>query len=300
MNRLYSLLFLLWVVPPLINGCFEPGNSTAPNYGINQKKRVVALMPSLAELTEKLLSDSQEWKLVGYPTSTSLVARENQELALIGPYHKLNIEKIVSLRPDLVLASRSGNLEDQILQLRHHGMRVEVFDFERIGQVIKSIRLVADLLGEGQVGATLARSVEKGISEIKIRAATRGKKGVSKTRLVIQLGMDPLIVAGGESYLTEICDLVYAENIFSGVREKYPRVSVEQLLAANPDMILIVDFDGSSLNIREITDKWKRFSRLTAVNRHQILPFRSDSLFRPSHKIMDGIEQLERTVHSAP
>src|SRR6478672_2161638 len=113
-------------------------------WGAEKPRRIVTLAPSLAELAADLAGEKIE-RIVGVSEYTDFPPAL-KKVESIGPYHKFNLEKVVSLKPDLVLATSDGNSRDQVLHLRELGVPVVVVETQSLAQVVSSIRLIGQAM----------------------------------------------------------------------------------------------------------------------------------------------------------
>jgi iron complex transport system substrate-binding protein len=259
----------------------------------DQPRRIVTLIPSLGELAADL-SGTELSRIVGvsehtdYPPGLARVER-------IGPYNRVNIERVMALKPDLVLASVDGNIKDQVLHLRELGLPVVVVSTETIDQVPASIRLVAKSLGAPAAGEAMAERFRAGLERVRERGRTRAANGRRK-RVALQLGEDPLIVIGSKSFLHGALDAVGAENIFAESSAHYPRPSIETVLQRDPDAIVVLALGDEPERFRKMAARWGHYPGLRAVKGKQVSVLQADPLLRPTLRLLEGLALLERTL----
>lgn len=153
-------------------------------------KRIITLVPSLGELAAEILQ-ADSGRIVGvseytdYPPSL-------RDVVSVGAYTRINIEKISSLKPDLVLATKDGNPKDQVLHLREIGIPVLVVSTLSLREVSDSIQLVSDALGFSTRGTYLVQRLQRGIDNIKKHSTNRPSR-----KILLQLDDNPLVVVGG-------------------------------------------------------------------------------------------------------
>ena len=152
-------------------------------------------------------------------------------VASIGQYSRFNLEKVVGLKPDLVLATLDGNPKDQVLHLRELGVPVVVVATASLKDVEGSMRLVGQAMGVAEDGRRMAERFTTGLS--RIRAA--GRRHFRAANVLLQLGDDPLVVAGGGSFLQDALEAVGARNVYGDADTHYPRPSLEDVVHRDPD-----------------------------------------------------------------
>lgn len=257
--------------------------------------RVVTMTPALAEIASAI--GLQSTNIVGVSEYTDFPA-ELKGKPSIGPYSKPNLEKIVGLKPDLVLASEDGTPHELIARLRKIMIPVMVIKTEGLDSVEASYRLLGSAFGQEFQSKLALDSLHEKIFSLKARATAREKDRARKLSVVIQVGEDPLIVAGGKNFLSEGLNILGVINTYFDAKTAYPRVSVEDVLKKNPDFILIIALGNDSAVFERAKKRWSSFSTLTAVREKHIFIVRSDALVRPGPRFPDGIGELEAVMFS--
>jgi len=272
-------------------GALELTDATKTKITIRKEpKRIVTLAPSLGELVADLLDENMN-RLVGvsdftdYPPSL-------QKIESVGPYSGFNIEKVASLKPDLVIGTKDGNPKDKVLFLRELGITVLVVSTENFNEIDDSIKLVSTALGKKEKGNQLVRQLRSGINRIHSRS-----KNKNKYRVLLQINGDPLIVVGKRSFLNEALKTVGAENIYGDLNKRYPKISIEDVVNKNPDVILILALGHNLKLFQKHAINWKRFKNIKAVKNNRIHVVSGDELLRPSIRLLEGLAILERTLY---
>lgn len=260
----------------------------------DRPERVVTLAPSLGELAADIAGDELS-RIVGVSEYTDFPAALGK-VESVGPYHRFNLEKVRALKPDLVLATLDGNSRDQVLHLRELGVPVVIVrtgDFAEVGQ---SIRLVARALGDPARGEQMAAQLARGLERIRARARER----VGRPKVMIQIGDQPLVVAGSQSFLQDALEAIGAANAYGDVKAGYPRPSLEDVVSRDPDRILVLVLDASSLGFfKEAAARWARFPRMKAVSAKRVSVHQNDMVLRPTLRLLEGLARLEKAVHGA-
>jgi iron complex transport system substrate-binding protein len=255
-------------------------------------ERIVTLAPSLGELAADL-SGSHLEKIVGvseytdYPPVLSKVAS-------IGSYARFNLERVVALKPDLVLATLDGNPKDQVLHLRELGIPVVVVATSTLDDVSRSMRLVAQAMGVSEQGEQMAARFAAGLRNIRDRAAHREGP---KPRVVLQLGDDPLVVAGHGSFLQEALETVGAQNLYGDGATHYPRPALEDVVHRSPDVIIVLALGHDLTSFDAMAARWAQFSSLKAVKSRQVRVLQGDAILRPTLRLLEGLSLLEKAVY---
>ncbi|MCC7442868.1 MAG: ABC transporter substrate-binding protein [Bdellovibrionales bacterium] len=255
-------------------------------------KRVVTLAPSLAELAADVLGAELD-AIVGVSEYTDY-PRALERATKVGPFHRFNLESVVALKPDLVLATADGNPSDRVLRLQELGLNVVVVDTSTLAGVEHSFRLAGLSLGRPKDGEALAGRFKAGLQAFRGRAAARA--GLAP-RVLFQLDREPLVSVGGGTFLQEALSALGAENALSDLRTRYPRPALEEVVRRDPDWILILAMDGrESGAFRRMADDWKPFTGMKAVKAGQVRVLDASELGRPSMRLLSGLSRLEREL----
>ncbi|OFZ20611.1 MAG: hypothetical protein A2X94_11355 [Bdellovibrionales bacterium GWB1_55_8] len=257
----------------------------------SRPERIITLVPSLGELTADLLGEELP-RLIAVADQTDYPPAL-AKLAKVGAYHRFNIEAVAGLKPDLVLASTDGNAKDQVLRLRELGVPVVVVETGDFNQIAQSMRLVARALGRPQRGEEMAAQFMRGVESIRARA--RSRKG-TPPKVLLQVGSNPLVVAGPKSFLHEALITVGAENIYADSSSRYPRPSLEDAVHRRPDVILVVSMGPSPVPARNSVESWKAFPEIPAVKNGRLHLLLGDSLVRPTLRLLEGLSLLEKGI----
>jgi iron complex transport system substrate-binding protein len=259
-------------------------------------KRIVSTAPSITELLYALgLGD----RVVGVDRF-SRYPPEALRKPKIGDYANPNLEAIAALRPDLViiptnpvkLAERLGTLRLKVLEV----------DQESIAKLYESFRIVGEAAGARAQAAKLESAVRGQLEAVRMRAAP-----LKKTRMMFVVGrtpnrLDGLIVVGQASYLNEIIALAGGENVFRDAVASYPGVSLEEVLARNPDVIVDMGDMADTVGVtdehkREVTSLWGRLNSVAAVKQHRVFAAASDIYVEPGPRVVDAAKAFLEMLH---
>jgi iron complex transport system substrate-binding protein len=259
-------------------------------------RRIVSTAPSITELLYALgLGD----RVVGVDRF-SRYPPEAQRKAKVGDYVNPNLETIASLRPDLVIIPTNPvKLAERLAVLR---LKVLEIDQDTIAKLYESFRMVGQATGATAQAAQLAATVRGQLEAVRMRAAP-----LKKTRMMFVVGrtpnrLDGLIVVGQASYLNEIIALAGGDNIFRDAVAPYPGVSLEEVLARNPDVIIDMGDMADTVGVteehkREVTSLWERLSSVAAVKQHRVYAVASDIYVEPGPRVVDAAKAFLEMLH---
>ena len=254
----------------------------------------MTLVPSLAELASDLLGNDLD-RIVGVSEYTRYPAVLTKR-ASVGPYFRPNLESILALKPDLVLATVDGNPKETILRLRELHVPVLVVRTGTLEEIYASMKLLGDALDRRAAADQMVVRLQAGASEIRERSAKRA----SRRRVLIQLQEDPVIVAGGKSFLGQMVNLIGADLLYADASQPYPVVSIEDILSKKPDAIVIIAMDRlDDPRFLAIGRRWKTFTGVPAVVKGRIRVLSGDRVTRPTLKLLEGLSLLEKAVYGS-
>ena len=249
--------------------------------------RIIALAPSITEIIYDL---GQEKKLVGV-TQFSTYPPEAKSLPRVGSYIRLDIEKIVSLKPDLCLATKDGNPKHIVDKIVSLGIPVYVINPRNLQQIMDTITGIGSLLHAEQAAADLAIDMKKRIERVQAKV----KKGSFRPRVFFQIDAEPLFSAGTNTFIHELIELAGGINTAAG-ETSYPRYSWEDILVLQPEVVLISSMAGG-LAPEDLLRSWKKWDQLSAVKNDKVFVVEADMFDRPTTRLLDGLEMIAAIIH---
>uniref|UniRef100_A0A7V4DH67 Cobalamin-binding protein n=1 Tax=Candidatus Caldatribacterium californiense TaxID=1454726 RepID=A0A7V4DH67_9BACT len=250
--------------------------------------RVVSLTPANTEIVFAL---GAEGSLVGVTTYCDY-PEEAKKKEKVGSITEVDLEAIVRLEPDLVLAG-SLTPPEVIERLTKLGYPVFVLDPKSIPQVIEGIRKVALLLGKEKEGEALAQAMERNVQEIQARVS--GLPEEEKPRVFHVIWHDPLWTAGKDTFIHEFITLAGGKNVAEDL-SGYVTLDLEELLRRNPDIITVVSAHGENLPYNFIVSD-TRLRALQAVQQGQVFVVDSDIVSRPGPRVTEALRIFASIIH---
>ena len=284
---IFSLALFLFSAPAHSEVLID-ATGTSVELGLHPQ-RIVTLAPSVAEIAADLLGTDLD-RIVGVSAQTNYPEQLNKKKS-IGAFSAFNIEVVLSLKPDLILATFDGNPSDRVLKLRSLGLKVVVVKTQSPLDVSRAIRMIGAALGLTEKAAERATLFESKLAELSSK-----KKTENKPRALLQIGDAPLVVAGGHSFLGEILVKSGVQNIYQEFRMSYPKPSIEDVLSRDPDLIIVVSMDTRLESAQTMIDSWRKFPRLKAVKTNKVFAISGDTLLRPSFRLLEGLAALNKIV----
>jgi iron complex transport system substrate-binding protein len=250
-------------------------------------RRIVSLAPSITEIVFAL---EQEHRLVGV-TRYSDYPPESAKLPKVGSYVVLDIERIVALNPDLCIATKDGNPKAIIERLASLKIPVYVVDPHSLDTILETILEIGIILNAGDRAKTLTARMRTRIQRVKSRVAQVSYR----PRVFFQIGISPIVSAGTDTFIHELIEIAGGKNLAEG-RLAYPRFSREQVLALEPEVLIITSMARQTV-FEQVKADWRRWPNIPAVRDERIFLVDSDLFDRPSPRLVSGLELLTRLIH---
>ncbi len=242
-------------------------------------QRIVTLAPSLAELA---YAAGAGGRLVGVARFSHfpLAARG---IPQVGDAVRVDFERIVALKPDLVLAWMSGNSAADIERLERLGYPVYVSEPGRLGDIPRQLRAIGTLAGTAADAEKAAAGFEREIDGLRKRHAS-----ARKVRVFYEIWPKPLMTVSGAHLISDVITLCGGENVFADVSQLTPTISLEAVIAARPEAIL---GGGSADGEKEFIAQW----RATALQPLRDLPayyVHPDRIQQATPRIVEGLKAV--------
>ena len=242
-------------------------------------QRIISLAPYITEL----LFAAGAGKAVVGVTEYSDYPEAARLLQQVGGGGGLDIEAILALQPDLVVAWQSGNPRSQVERLQSLGITVFLSEPRRLGDVPATLQRLGRLAGTAAVAAARVDSFNHRYATLREKYAHRPKVSV-----FYQIWEQPLMTLNGEHLFSDVLRLCGGENVFKALPALAPQIDIEAVLLANPDVIVVAADDESS----PLLAAWQRWPQLSAVKQGHVYALPRDQLVRHSPRILDGAERL--------
>ncbi|WLH62318.1 cobalamin-binding protein [Pseudomonas sp. FP2300] len=237
--------------------------------------RVVSLAPSLSEIVVELESaDLLVGVLDGGDRPPML-----QDLPSVGRYGQLDMEHLLSLKPDLLLLWPGSVGPAQRQQLKGLGIPLYIADPHSLDQLITQIEAIAMQLGRPERGVQRAAQLRVRLEELRQRY-----RRATPLPVFYQVWDRPLYTIGGGQIISDALAVCGARNVFADLSVPAPQVSVESVLQRNPQVILATE--------QAQLDAWKAWPQLPAVTQGRLLLVRDKGLERPSGQMIEATARL--------
>lgn len=244
-----------------------------------EAQRIVSIAPHITEL---LFNIGAGTRVVGtvnrsdYPSPARAVPR-------VGDNGRLDMERIVSLKPDVVVAWGGGNPPKDLERLRQLGLSVFVISPHRLDDVARHLELMGDITGMKAQAQRAAADYRRQLATLRT-----GYAGRTPVTVFYQVWQTPLMTIGGEQIISEAIALCGGQNIFAELPTLAPTVSIEAVLAKDPEMIIT----ASEQPAAQVLANWRSWPQLRAVRHRQLATISGDYMARATPIILRGVQRL--------
>ena len=251
-----------------------------------QVNRIVSLAPSITEI---IFAVGAGERLVGvshfsnYPVQAA-------SLTKVGSYIQPSIEKILVLRPDLVIGIKDGNPVSVIERLTELKIPTFIVNPKSLEEVVITIKNIGSVVGAADKSAVLAKQMTRRIRQVdeKVSKSPRPK-------VLFQIGFEPIVSAGKGTFIDALIRRAGGYNV-TGRYSGYPHLNVEQVLLARPEIIFTAGMTNNMV-LQKVKDFWQQWPNIPAVKKDKIYAIDADICYRPSPRIIEGLEALARKIH---
>ena len=247
--------------------------------------RVISLAPNLTEIVFAIGAGGTlvgRTKYCDYPAATKSVEE-------VGDTLHPSLERIIALKPQVVLVSTASQLEGFTEQLKSHDIAVFVTDPHDLDGVFRSILKVGEIVGQVEPAKALVDQLSK-----RADAVATAVKPLPRVRTFYQLSSEPLYTAGKDSFATDLMKRAGADSVTADVPGAWPKYSAETALAAKPDAIILPTGGSMGEGNSNVADALKKSP---AVQQGRVYRINDDHLVRPGPRAVDGLEEMAMALH---
>jgi iron complex transport system substrate-binding protein len=245
-------------------------------------QRIVTLAPSVTELVYAAGAGD---RLVGVASYSDYPPAAGT-LAQVGDASRIDFERVLSLNPDLVIGWKSGNHAADVERIEQLGFPVFMVEPETLGAISQSLRAVGALAGTAATAQRAAEEFEHGVAVLRKRYAAR-----AKVRVFYEIWHAPLMTVNGRHMISDVIRLCGGANVFAGLAPLTPVVSLEGVIAAQPEVVL---GGSSATTTEEFAAQWRRYEQFTELRNVRALYVDPDRIQRQTPRVLEGAETVCR------
>lgn len=314
MKKWYSLLFAVLLTIGALAGCTKEQDQVNEEAGVEKNTEQAAFSVTIKDaFGDEVVIDHKPERIISLiPSNTEIAFALGLENVVVGVSdfdnypqevmkkekiggQDINVEKVLSLSPDLVLAHESTfqTSEMGIQQLKDAGINVLVIpNAEHFEQVYETIDIIGKATGETKKAAEIINGMKEKLDAIKAKA-TEIK---DKKKVLVEVSPAPEIyIAGKNTFMNEMIGIINAENIAND-QEGWVKMDEEAMVKRNPDVI-ITTYGSYVKNPIELVLTQKGWEHVNAVKNKQVVDVNADQVTRPGPRIVEGVEDFAKAIY---
>jgi iron complex transport system substrate-binding protein len=257
-----------------------------------QPQRIISLVPAVTEILFALGAGDH---VVGVG-SFDKFPQEVEKLPRVGALLDPDLERILSLRPDLVAVY--GSQSDLRKQLDRAGVPTFVYAHAGLADVTTTIRTLGDRVGASDRAAALIADIERRIAAVRQRTA-----GQPRPRTLIVFGRESLSLrgiyaSGGYGFIHDMVTAAGGDNVFAEVKQESVQATSELILARRPEVILELRAEPLAADVeKKERAVWNTLASVPAVRNGRVYIVTDRRTVIPGPRVGEGVEVLERVLH---
>jgi len=246
--------------------------------------RIISLNPSLTAIVVRLGALEV---LVGVDEYSAELIEDVVGLPRVGGLFDPSLESVLALRPDRVLMVAGIDQQNHGQRLESLGIEVEVFENERLDQVLENIARLGLMLGRTKRADARIQSI-LGMR----RAVVAAVEGQRRPSTLAVVDRSPLFLVGADTFIDEMLEIVGARNLAAVLGKGYPRGSIEWVIGAKPELLLDMTPGGEDSHVF-----WSRWPSLPAVKKRRVLTLDASRISMPGPDLDRALRELAIAVH---
>ncbi|MBA3660854.1 MAG: cobalamin-binding protein [Gammaproteobacteria bacterium] len=246
-------------------------------------ERIISLAP---DITEILFAIGAGSKIVGVIQGCDYPAGA-KKIPIIGAFHGLDLERIIALEPDLII-TWGHTFAHQLAPFKKMGIPIYVSAPHKLKDIPRRMRAFGELTHLGEEASAQAKLFEQTLAAIKKRYSAK-----SKVRVFYQIGTYTWMTVNKDNWINEVIELCGGENIFKEAQGVAPNVSIESILAEDPEVV-ITDTQKSDWQ-----KAWQPWSALSAVAANAFFAINADLIDRAGPRLLKGAQQMCNALESS-
>ncbi|MBF6986627.1 cobalamin-binding protein [Cupriavidus sp. L7L] len=247
-------------------------------------RRVISLAP---HVTEMIFAAGGGDRIVG-TVHYSDYPPQARDIPRVGDNKALDLERIAALKPDLIVVWRHGNAQKQTDRLRALGLPLFYSEPRKLASIPENVEKLGTLLGTEATARRAADSFRQQVETLRKTYAAR-----PPVTVFYQVWQQPLMTLNGQHLVSDMLALCGGRNLFGAETPLVPTVSVEAVVAGNPEAMLTAGM-GATRSDQPLPDyaMWQRWKQITAVARNNLFVIDGDLVNRAGPRVVQGIEQI--------
>jgi len=271
----------------------QPFRAAVPASAADAPHRVISLIPAV---TEMIFTIGDGARLVGV-SSYDRYPPDVQKIERVGGLLDPNVEKILSLHPDLVIVY---NTQQELKQrLARANIPLYLYEHRGLPDITQTMRAVGARLGSAEAANRLASKMEADLAAI-----AKSVAGHPRPKTMIVFGREPgtlrgINASGGVGFLHDMLLVAGGDDVFGDVTRQSVDATTEMILARRPDVIIELRY-GDTMPVADtaaIVREWDALSALPAVRNHRVYVLSGDQFVVPGPRVVEATRQFAQVLH---
>jgi len=247
-------------------------------------KRIVALAPHIVEMLFDIGAGEQIVGTVEYADFPDAALK----IPRIGGYHGIQIEKVLELKPDLVIVWRSGSKDSDIEQMEKMGLNIIYSQPHKIEDVAMELRKLGKYTGhETQAEMVANRYLQR------LKKLRHQHENIAPIKVFYQLWPNPMRTINKETWINQLIEVCQGQNVFADNPTPYPQIGIENVIVAQPEIIILPD---EKSNKEQPIINWYKWPEIPAAKHNRFIRINADLMHRFSTRMLDGIEDMCKKI----
>ncbi|ALQ07104.1 MULTISPECIES: cobalamin-binding protein [Pseudoalteromonas] len=256
------------------------GSALAEQTKDSKKLRIIALAP---HIVENLFAIGAGDNIVGTVDYADYPG-EAQSIERIGGYYGISLEKVLALKPDLVIAWKSGNQSEDLAQIERLGIKVYLSNPTTIAGVADELLTFGEFTGNIEQSQQAANAFTQ-----KLNGIVKSQQDKKNITGFYQLWAEPMMTVSKNTWISQLIETCHVSNVFAQSTTDYPQISIENVIVTKPQVIIIPDEKSKT---PQPVVNWQKWPEVPAVKNDQFISVNADLLHRFTVRMLDGLADM--------
>mgnify|MGYP005988608753 FL=1 len=256
------------------------GSALAEQDNDSKKLRIIALAPHIVENLFAIGAGDNIVGTVDYADYPS----EAQSIERIGGYYGISLEKVLALKPDLVIAWKSGNQSEDLAQIERLGIKVYLSNPTTIAGVADELLTFGEFTGNIEQSQQAANAFTQ-----KLNGIVKSQQDKKNITGFYQLWAEPMMTVSKNTWISQLIETCHVSNVFAQSVTDYPQISIENVIVTKPQVIIIPDEKSKT---PQPVVNWQKWPEVPAVKNDQFISVNADLLHRFTPRMLDGLADM--------
>lgn len=256
------------------------GSALAEQVNDSKKLRIIALAPHIVENLFAIGAGDNIVGTVDYADYPS----EAQSIERIGGYYGISLEKVLALKPDLVIAWKSGNQSEDLAQIERLGIKVYLSNPTTIAGVADELLTFGEFTGNIEQSQQAANAFTQ-----KLNGIVKSQQDKKNITGFYQLWAEPMMTVSKNTWISQLIETCHVSNVFAQSVTDYPQISIENVIVTKPQVIIIPDEKSKT---PQPVVNWQKWPEVPAVKNDQFISVNADLLHRFTPRMLDGLADM--------